>query len=351
MNMQKEFFGATQSGTPVDIYTLTNDNGVEIKITNYGGIIVSIRTPDRDGEVDEITLGFDSLDGYLRPHPFFGALVGRFANRIRAGKFTLDGKEYQLATNAGGQHLHGGAKGFDKVVWEAKSTSVDDDAASLTLTYLSKDGEENYPGNLSVTVTYTLNNDNEFTIDYAAQTDQATVLNLTNHAYFNLAQSETILDHVMMLNADEFTVVDEAVIPVGEVRSVEGTPLDFRTPTRIGDRIEADDEQIRFAGGYDHNWVVNGEPGEMRLAARVTEPKTGRVLEVHTTQPGIQFYAGNMMPLEMPGRGGQTYKRRGALCLETQHFPDAPNHPEFLSAVLRPGEKYHEVTTFTFGAE
>jgi aldose 1-epimerase len=350
MQIQKEFYGATQSGTPVDLYTLTNDNGVEVKITNYGGIITSIKAPDRDGSIGEITLGMDSLEGYLGPHPFFGALVGRYGNRIRAGKFTLNGKEYQLATNANGHHLHGGNKGFDKVVWEAKTASVED-GVSLTLNYVSKDGEENYPGNLSVTVTYTLTNDDELQIDYSATTDQPTVLNLTNHTYFNLAQSETILDHVMMLEADAFTVVDEDVITTGEIRSVEGTPLDFRQPTRIGERIEADDEQLEFAGGYDHNWVVNGEPGELRLAARVTEPTTGRTLEVYTTQPGIQFYAGNMMPKEMAGRGGQTYKWRGGLCLETQHFPDSPNHPDFPSTELKPGEKYHEVTVFKFGAE
>jgi len=350
MQIQKEFYGATQSGTPVDLYTLTNDNGVEVKITNYGGIITSIVAPDRDGDFREITLGMDSLEGYLGPHPFFGALVGRYGNRIRAGKFTLNGKDYQLATNANGHHLHGGNKGFDKVVWEAKTTSVDD-GVSLTLNYVSKDGEENYPGNLSVTVTYTLTNDDELQIDYTAKTDQPTVLNLTNHTYFNLAQSDTILDHVMMLDADDFTVVDDAVITTGEIRSVEGTPLDFRQPTRIGKRIEADDEQLKFAGGYDHNWVVNGEPGELRLAARVTEPTTGRTLEVYTTQPGIQFYAGNMMPQEMVGRGGQVYKWRGGLCLETQHFPDSPNHPNFPTTELKPGEKYHEVTVFKFGAE
>lgn len=350
MNIQKQLYGATKSGTPVDIYTLTNDNGVEAKITNYGGIIVSLRTPDRDGELGEVTLGLDTLEDYLGLHPFFGALVGRYANRIAEGKFTLEGKEYQLAQNADGHHLHGGNQGFDKVVWEAKSTSVDD-AVSLTLTYLSVDGEESYPGNLSVTVTYTLTNDDELRIDYAAETDQTTILNLTNHTYFNLAQSETILDHVMMINADEFTVVDSSVIPTGEIRSVEGTPLDFRQPTRIGERIDEDDEQLKFAGGYDHNWIVNGEPGELRLAARVSEPATGRVLEVHTTQPGVQFYSGNMMPEEMPGRDGETYKWRSGLCLETQHFPDSPNHPNFPSTVLKPGEKFHEATVFKFDTE
>lgn len=350
MNIEKQFFGATKSGTPADLYTLTNDNGVQVKITNYGGIITSILAPDRDGNLGEVTLGLDTLDDYLGRHPFFGALVGRYANRIGGGKFTLDGVEYQLATQDGKNHLHGGMEGFDKKVWEAKSTSVENEV-SLTLTYVSASGEENYPGTLTTTVTYTLNNENELAIDYQATTDKATILNLTNHTYFNLAQSETILDHVMMINSDAFTAVDEEVIPTGEIRSVEGTPLDFRTPTRIGDRIDADDEQLKFAGGYDHNWIVKGEPGEMRLAAKVTEPTTGRILEVSTTQPAVQFYAGNMMPKEMPGRGGATYKWRGALCLETQHYPDSPNHPEFPSTVLRPGEKYHEVTVFKFDAE
>ncbi len=350
MNIEKEFYGATKSGSPADLYTLSNDNGMVVKITNYGGIITSIVTPDRDGNIEEITLGLDSLEDYIKGNPFFGALVGRYGNRIRRGKFTLDGVEYQLATQAGKNHLHGGIVGFDKVLWEAKTATVDD-TVSLALTYVSADGEEGYPGQLTTTVTYSLNNDNELTIDYKAETDKATVLNLTNHTYFNLSMAESILDHVMMLNADKFTVVDDEVIPTGEIRSVEGTPLDFRQPRRIGDRIESDDEQMRFAGGYDHNWIVNGEPGEMRLAARVTEPTTGRFMEVTTTQPAVQFYSGNMMPPEMTGRGGVTYKRRGALCLETQHYPDSPNHPEFPSTVLRPGEKYHEVTVFKFGAE
>jgi len=350
MNIEKQIFGSTKSGAPVDLYTLTNDNGVVVKVTNYGGIITSIVTPDRDGNVGEITLGLDTLEDYLGLHPFFGALVGRYANRIGRGKFTLDGVEYQLVMQDGKNHLHGGTVGFDKVVWEAKSASVDDEV-SLTLTYVSADGEEKYPGTLTSTVTYTLNNDNELGIDYQAATDKATVLNLTNHSYFNLAQAETILDHVIMINSDSFTVVDEEVIPTGDIRSVEDTALDFRQATRIGDRIESDEEQMQYAGGYDHNWVVKGEPGQMRLAARVTEPTTGRVLEVSTTQPGVQFYAGNMMPDEMTGRGGATYKWRSGLCLETQHYPDSPNQPDFPTTVLRPGEKYHEVTVFKFSAE
>ena len=354
MNIHKQLFGATQSGTPVDLYTLTNDQGVQVKITNYGGIIVSLRTPDRSGKLDDIVLGFDTLAEYLGPHPFFGVLVGRYANRIAEGKFTLKGKQYALAQNAGGNHLHGGNKGFDKAVWEAAPRGLPasvGDEVSLHLTYLSKDGEEGYPGNLTVEVTYTLTNDNELRIDYAAITDQATILNLTNHSYFNLAGGGDNLGHVMMLNADQFTPVNDKVIPTGELRSVAGTPLDFRQPTPIGARIEQDDEQLRFGGGYDHNWVVNGTPGDLRPAARVTEPSTGRVLEVFTTQPGIQFYSGNMMPPTITGRGGQVYPWRGALCLETQHFPDSPNQPNFPSTVLEPGERFHEVTVFKFGAE
>lgn len=350
MNIQKQFYGATQSGTPVDLYTLTNDHGVVVKITNYGGIITSIQTPDRNGQFDDIVLGFDTLEEYLGPHPFFGVLVGRYANRIAEGKFTLKGKQYTVARNAGGNHLHGGNKGFDKVVWEAETAGVGDEV-SLRLTYFSRDGEENYPGNLSVEVTYTLTNNNELRIDYAATTDQTTILNLTNHTYFNLAGKGDNLGHMMMLNADQFTPVNEQVIPTGELRSVEGTPLDFRTPTPIGTRIEQDDEQLRFGGGYDHNWVVNGQPGELRLAARVTEPSTGRALEVLTTQPGVQFYSGNMMPKSITGRGGQVYPWRGAFCLETQHFPDSPNHPNFPTTALEPGERFHEVTVFKFGVE
>ena len=350
MNIHKKFYGAVQSGTPVDLYTLTNDHGVEVKITNYGGIVVSVRTPDRNGKFDDIVLGFDTLEEYLGPHPFFGVLVGRYANRIAHGKFTLKGKEYALAKNVDENHLHGGVKGFDKVVWEAESASVSDEV-SLRLTYLSKDGEEGYPGNLTAEVVYTLTNDNELRIDYAATTDQTTVLNLTNHSYFNLAGQGDNLNHVMMINADRFTPIDGTLIPTGELRSVEGTPLDFRQPTPIGARIEQEDDQLRFGGGYDHNWVINGTPGELRLAARVTEPSTGRVLEVHTTQPGMQFYSGNMMPETITGRGGQVYPWRGALCLETQHFPDSPNQPNFPSTVLEPGERFHEVTVFKFGAE
>ena len=335
----------------MDLYTLTNDNGVQVKITNYGGIITSILAPDRDGNLDEITLGLDSAGRLSGPSPvlwrIWWAATATESDAVnsRSTAWTIS---WPCRT----------ARTICTAAWSAstrrcgrRSPPSVDGAVSLTLTYVSPDGEENYPGTLTTTVTYSLNNDNELGIDYLATTDKATVLNLTNHTYFNLAQSETILDHVMMINSDSFTIVDDEVIPTGEIASVEGTPLDFRTPTRIGDRIDSDDEQMQYAGGYDHNWIVIGEPGEMRLAARVTEPTTGRVLEVQTTQPAVQFYAGNMMPVEMAGRGGATYKRRGALCLETQHYPDSPNHPNFPSTVLRPGEKYHEITVYKFGAE
>ncbi len=350
MNLKQQPFGTVQPGTMVELYTLTNDNGVTVTLTNYGGIIVSLHTPDRSGQPGDIVLGFDNLDDYQTRSPYFGCITGRFANRIAGGKFQLKGKEYTLAQNNGQNHLHGGKVGFDKVVWSADPFSSPD-AVGVALSYLSPDGEEGYPGNLSVTVTYTLTNDNTFEIDYKATTDQATILNLTNHTYFNLTGEGKILDHELMLNADRFTPVDDSAIPLGELRPVTGTPLDFLQSTRIGDRIDVDDEQMRRGLGYDHNWVVNGTPGELRLAAVLREPSTGRTVEVHTTQPGVQFYSGNLMPESLPGKEGKTYPRRGGVCLETQHFPDSPNQPSFPSAVLEPGQTYHEVTVFKFGAE
>ena len=348
MNLTQQPFGAVRPSAPADIFTLTNDHGVTTTITNYGGIIATLQTPDRHGQPGDIVLGFDSLAEYVDHNPFFGCLAGRFANRIAAGKFTLKGKDYALFTNASGNHLHGGKVGFDKRVWAAEPFSTPN-AVGVQLSYHSEDGEEGYPGNLDVTVTYTLDNDNGLTLDYRAKTDQATVLNLTNHTYFNLAGQGDILGHTMMLNADTFTPVNQRLIPTGELRSVAGTPFDFRTPHRIGDRIEQDDEQLKFGGGYDVNWVVNGDG--LRLAARVTEETSGRVLEAYTTQPGIQFYSGNMMPLTLTGKGGQVYHKRYGLCLETQHFPDSPNQPNFPSAVLEPGDTFHEVTVFKFSAE
>lgn len=350
MNLEKQIYGTAARGVIADLFTLTNDHGIEVKMTNYGGTIVSVRTPDRDGEAGDIVLGFDTLEEYLSSSPFFGCLVGRYGNRIAKGRFQLDGVEYTLAQNDGDNHLHGGITGFDKVTWHAESFG-DAKGVGLKLDYVSKDGEEGYPGNLSVTVTYTLTNQNELKIDYVAQTDKSTVLNLTNHSYFNLAGAGDILGHVMMINSDRYTPIDGTLIPTGELRSVTGTPLDFRQPTVIGARIEEDDEQLQYGGGYDLNWIVNDPEQGLRSAAIVTEPTSGRKLEVFTTQPGVQFYSGNMMPATLPGKGGQVYPRRGGLCLETQHFPDSPNQPNFPSTVLEPGQHFAQTTVFKFGVE
>jgi aldose 1-epimerase len=349
MKIKKQASVTSAGGLPVDLYTLVNERGMKAEITNYGGIIVSLTAPDRDGQLADVVLGFDTLDEYVAHNPFFGCLVGRFGNRIAQGKFTLDGAQVVLAQNDGENHLHGGLKGFDKKVWQAQAfeSAV---GPALKLCYTSPDGQEGYPGTLSVEVVYTLRDDNALQIDYKATTDKTTVVNLTNHSYFNLSAgaAQDILGHEMMLNADRFTPVDGTLIPTGELRSVAGSPLDFRQSTVIGARIDADDEQLNYGGGYDHNWIVNGEAGELRLAARVTEPVSGRVMAVHTTEPAIQFYAGNMMPPSMSGKGGATYVRRGGLCLETQHYPDAPNKPDFPSTTLLPGEIYQTTTVYAF---
>ncbi len=349
MDILKQPFGKLPDGTDVERYTLTNDNGMVVQIMTYGGIITALHVPDRNGNVGDVVLGYDSLDGYLAKTPYFGCIVGRFANRIAGGRFVLDGVTYQLALNDGPNHLHGGRVGFDKKVWRA-SAGRSEGAVSLALSYLSKDGEENYPGNLHVTVTYTLTHDNALRIGYLARTDKPTILNLTNHTYFNLAGAGDILDHEIMINADRFTPVNEALIPTGELQAVEGTPLDFRQPTRIGARIEAAHEQITRAGGYDHNFVINGAVGELRLAAHVHEPASGRTLEVHTTEPGMQFYTGNFLDGTVVGKRGMVYGRRAGFCLETQHFPDSPNQPHFPSVVLRPGEGFRSATVFKFAA-
>ena len=349
MNTNRQPFGQTPDGIAVDLFTLRNENGVTARITNYGGIIVALTTPDRHGNPGDIVLGFDTLAEYIDHNPFFGALCGRYANRIANGKFTLDGVAYQVAQNDGQNHLHGGQRGFDKVVWQAEEAG-DADSAILKLTYLSQDGEEGYPGNLAVEVTYTLNNANELRVDYAATTDKATILNLTNHSYFNLSGAPDILGHTLTLNADCFTPVDTTLIPIGELRSVAGTPLDFRQPTVIGARIEQDDEQLKLGIGYDHNWVINGTSGQLRLAATAQETTSGRRLEVYTTQPGIQFYSGNFLT-DGVGKNGAAYRRRSAFCLETQHFPDSPNQPQFPSTVLRPGEQFAETTVFKFSID
>jgi aldose 1-epimerase len=351
MKIKKQSFGTLADGTEIALYTLVNAQGMRATITNYGGIVVSLTAPDRDGTFADVVLGFDTLAEYVSHSPYFGCLVGRFGNRIANAKFTLKGVEYVLAQNNGQNHLHGGIKGFDKRVWTpcAQETA---EGPALVLTYTSPDGEEGYPGTLTVTVVYTLTDDNAFKIDYTATTDKATVVNLTNHSYFNLSAgaAETILDHEMLINADTFTPVDGTLIPTGELRPVTGTVMDFRTATPIGTRINVDDAQLKFGGGYDHNWIVNGEPGALRLAARVYEPTSGREMEVHTTEPAIQFYAGNMMPPTLPGKGGRVYVRRGGLCLETQHYPDSPNKPEFPSTTLEPGQTYQTTTVYKFSA-
>lgn len=351
--IQKQDFGKAAEGIAVDLYTLTNSSGMEVKITNYGGIVTSMRVPDRNGKLDDVVLGYINLEGYQKASPYFGSLVGRYGNRIAKGQFSLDGHLYTLAKNNGENHLHGGLKGFDKVVWKAQEIAGKE-GVGLELSYLSKDGEEGYPGNLTVTVVYTLTNNNELKISYSATTDKKTVVNLTNHSYFNLAGagSGDILGHEMVLNAESFTPVDQGLIPTGELRSVKGTPMDFRKPMRIGARIDQKDEQLLFGGGYDHNWVLNREKGSQRTrAARVNEPTTGRIMEVYTTEPGVQFYTGNFLDGTITGKGGKVYRKRYGFCLETQHFPDSPNKPDFPPVILKPGEKYTTSTIYKFAAK
>lgn len=347
--MKKEAWGSLDSGEQIDLYTLRNSKGMEAAITNYGGRLVRLKTPDRDGKVEDVVLGFDTLDGYVQKNPYFGALVGRYANRIANGQFTLDGKTYHLARNNGENALHGGLKGFDKVAWSAKEVTGSGGPA-LELTYVSKDGEEGYPGTLTATVRYTLTDDNELRIDYDATTDKDTVVNLTNHSYFDLTGqlAGDILKHRVTINADRFTPVNANLIPTGELRSVEGTPFDFRKPVAIGARIDEKDQQLQYGAGYDHNYVLNLTGNGPTLAARVEDPKSGRVLEVLTTQPGMQFYTGNHLDGSVKGKGGTVYGFRSGFCVETQHFPDSPNQPKFPSTELKPGERYREVTIFRF---
>lgn len=327
-------------GKPVYLYTLTNKNGVEIKITNYGGTVTSWITPDKQGNKSNIVLGFDSLSGYLAKPPYFGALIGRYGNRIGKATFKIDTTTYKLAANNGVNHLHGGEKGYDKVVWNAAPAT--NNTASLTLTYLSKDGEEGYPGNLDIKVIYTLTEDDELLIDYIATTDKATPVNLTNHCYFNLTGdvSNTILDHWLQVNADRYTPVDAGLIPTGELKAVKGTPFDFLQPHRIGERIAAVD------GGYDHNWVLNRKGNDMDLVATLSDSISGRKLEVFTTEPGLQFYSGNFLDGKLKTKDGKPMLIHTALCLETQHFPDSPNKPSFPSTILKPGQKYHTVSKY-----
>jgi aldose 1-epimerase len=345
----KADFGKTKEGTPVQIFTLTNAKGMEAKIMTYGGIVVSLKAPDRKGAMADIVLGQDSLKGYEENNsPFFGALIGRYGNRIGHAKFSLDGKEYTLEKNDGENSLHGGAHGFNTKVWTPKVLPD----SGLELTYVSKDGEGGYPGTLTLVVVYRLTDSNELKIDYAATTDKPTVVNPTNHSYFNLkgAGNGDILDHLVTLYADRFTPVDAGLIPLGELRPVKGTPFDFTKPTAIGARIEQNDEQLKLGKGYDHNWVLNSGGGKLALAAKVEETTTGRVMEVLTTEPGIQFYTGNFLDGSITGKGGKVYARRNGLALETQHFPDSPNKPKFPTTTLRPGQKFQSETVYRFSA-
>jgi aldose 1-epimerase len=346
--VEKRAFGKAD-GVPVDLYVLTNAGGMTAKIITYGGIVTELRTPDKGGKMANVVLGFDDLDGYLAGHPYFGALIGRVGNRIAGAKFTLDGREYKLAANNGPNSLHGGKKGFDKVVWTAEPIKPPG-AVEVRLTYRSPDGEEGYPGNLSATVTYSLTNDNELRIDYTATTDKATPVNLTHHGYFNLAgpASGTILGHELMIDAEEYTPTDDTLIPTGKIAPVKGTPLDFTKPTAIGARI---DQLKGDPGGYDHNYVLRGGGKKLALAARVHEPKTGRVMEVYTTEPGLQFYTGNFLDGKQKGHGGVVYRKHQGFCLEAQHFPDAVHHANFPSIILRPGKTYTQTTVYKFSAK
>lgn len=342
-------FGKTPDGKSVEVFTLTNAQGMEVRAISYGGIITSLRVPDRSGHLDDVALGFDSLDGYIKNPPYFGAIIGRYGNRIAKGHFTLDGKTYTLALNNGPNHLHGGIKGFDKVVWEAAPVRSSDGVGVL-FTHTSPDGDEGYPGALALRVRYTLNDHNELTVEYEATSDKPTPVNLTQHTYFNLAGEGTrdILDHVLTLNAGRYTPVDATLIPTGELASVEGTPFDFRMPTALGARIGQDHPQLKAGNGYDHNYVLDRSGAGLIHAAHVLEPSTGRVLDVSTTEPGVQLYTGNFLDGSLTGKSGHVYKRRYGFCLETQHFPDSPNHPEFPNTVLKPGETFRSKTVFAF---
>ena len=353
-SVERSDFGVTPDGDSVDLFTLTNPNGVTMEVTNYGGIITSLRVPDREGTLEDVVLGFDSLsaytsDAYRAANPYFGALIGRYGNRIAGGEFTLDGETYTLETNDGPNHLHGGEAGFDQVVWDAESVRRGD-SVGVVLSHTSPDGHGGYPGRLDVAVTYTLTPDNALAVDYRATTTKATPVNLTQHSYFNLDGhgDGPILDHELMIDADRFTPVDSTLIPTGELRPVEGTPFDFTEPTPIGARIDADHRQIEYGGGYDHNFVLaETDADTLRLAARLYEPDTGRLLTVHTTEPGLQFYAGNFLDGSFTGKG-ETYGRREGLALETQHFPNSPNQPTFPSTILRPDEEYTTRTVYRF---
>ena len=346
----KTSFGKLSTGENIDLYTLRNANGVETTITNFGGIVVSLKVPDRAGKFDDVVLGFSDLESYTQPGPYFGAVIGRYGNRIAKGRFKLNGVEYKLAVNNGENHLHGGIKGFDKVVWTGRQMRTKAGPA-VVLTYLSKDSEEGYPGNLRVRVVYTLTNKNELKIDYSATTDKDTVTNLTHHSYFNLRGEGNgdILEHHVQIDAIRFVPIDTGSIPLGELRKVTGTPFKFLMSTPIGKRIDQDDEQLKNGNGYDHTFVINGRPGTLRLAAMAYDPSSGRTMEVLTTEPGMQFYTGNFLDGALTGKSGKPYPRRSGFCFETQHYPDSPNQPSFPTTTLRRGATYRSTTIYRFG--
>jgi aldose 1-epimerase len=343
-------FGKTPDGATVDLFTLRNTHGMEARIATYGGIVTFLTAPDRKGKYADVVLGYDSLESYLKSSPYFGALIGRYGNRIAKGCFTLNGKEYKLTINNEPNSLHGGTVGFDKVVWKVAKSEVVQVGPQLTLTHLSRDGEEGYPGNLQVTAVYTLTNDNALRVDISATTDKDTVVNLTQHTYFNLRDKGDILGHEVRINAERFTPVDSTLIPTGELQPVAGTPFDFREPIAIGSRVDHVDEQLKFGRGYDHNWVINKAAGALGIHATVYEPQTGRVLEVSSASPGLQFYSGNFLDGSHVGKGHRIYRFRNGFCMEPQHFPDSPNHPGFPSTTLRPGQTYTNTIIYKFSA-
>ena len=352
--ISKAPFGAMPDGTPVEIYTLRNAKGAEARILTYGGIVRSLTMPDKNGKFADIVLGYDQLEGYVTNNsPYFGALIGRYGNRIGGAKFTLEGKTYTLAANNGPNSLHGGLKGFDKVVWKAVKADVGPHGPRLKLNYLSKDGEEGFPGNLNATAVYTLTDGNELRLDFTATTDKPTVCNLTHHSYFNLAGQGQgdILGHEVYINSDKTTPVDQGLITTGAYASVDGTPFDFRKPTAIGARIDNPDQQLQYGPGYDHNWVINKPFGKLGLMARAYEPKTGRVMEVWSTEPGLQFYAGNFLDGTIQGKGGVVYQRRTGFCMEPQHYPDSPNKPQFPTTGLKPGQTYQNTIIYKFAVK
>ena len=351
INVNKEFFGKTTDGANVDQYTLKNSNGMEVSVISFGGIITSLKAKDRDGKNEDVVLGFDNLGDYENKSPYFGALIGRYGNRIKEGKFSLDGVEYKLAKNNGENHLHGGLKGFDKVIWDVE-VKVNKSSASLMLRYTSMDTEEGYPGNLGIKVTYTLTNEDELKVRYEAETDKKTIVNLTQHSYFNLSAGlrKDILGHEITIDADYFLPVDMTLIPTGEIREVGQTPFDFREFKVVGDDIDLDETQITYGNGYDHCWVLNNQDEGVRFVASAYDPLSGRLLEVFSDQPGIQFYSGNFLDGTLQSKEGGNYEFRSGFCLETQHYPNSPNQENFPSVILNPGEKYNTETIFKFSA-